>query len=112
AHALAPARLDVREARAALLAHTPARGGEALDELAAVLEEAPLRVEALRRATRLLAARGDAPGAARGLALLRALGAASALEREDAPAVLDLACASALPALEGPEEALREAMAR
>lgn len=111
AHALAPARLDVREARAALLAHLPERRSEALEDLAAVLDASPLRVEALRRAARLLAAGGDEPGAARGLALLRALGAASPLEMETAPSHMDLASVVALPLLDAPGEALREAVA-
>lgn len=111
AHALTPSRLDVREARAALLAHLPERSGEALEDLAAVLDALPLRVEAVRRATRVLAAAGDEPGAARGLALLRALGAASPLESESAPTRMDLACAVALPVLDAHGETLREAVA-
>lgn len=108
ARALAPARLDVREARAALLAHVPERAEEALAELAAVLEHAPLRADAIRRATRLLAERGDAAAAARGLALLHALGVASAHERAGAPSRIDLSCTAALPPLDETAEALRQ----
>lgn len=109
--ALAPARLDAREARAAVLAHLPGRCAEALAELALVLESAPLRTDAVRRAARLLAGRGDERGAARGLAILRALGVTSPLEHDTAPDRLDLACAAALPALDGAAEELRQAAA-
>jgi hypothetical protein len=65
----------------------------------------------VRRAVRVLAARGDEPGAARGLALLHALGVASPLERNTAPTHIDLACAVAMPDLDAPGEALRKAVA-
>jgi hypothetical protein len=65
----------------------------------------------VRRAVRVLAARGDEPGAARGLALLRALGVASPLERSTAPPHIDLACAVAMRGLDAPAEALRKAVA-
>ncbi len=108
--ALAPERLEVREARAALLAQVPGRRDEALAELAAVLDVAPLRSDAIRRATRIAQARGDEPSARRGAALLRALGTASPLERDTAPTRIDLACAAAMPALEATSEALRAAI--
>jgi hypothetical protein len=108
--ALAPARLDAREARATVLAHLPERSAEAIEELAAVLESAPLRADSVRRAARLLAARGDPRGAARGFAILRALGVTSALEHDAAPARLDLPCAGSLAPLDDAAETLREAV--
>ncbi len=112
AQSLAPDRLDVREARAALLGQIPGRDAEAWAELAAVLDVAPLRTDAIRRATRIAQARGDDPSARRGAALLRAFGAASPLERDTAPSRIDLACAAAMPALDATSEALRGAIAR
>jgi tetratricopeptide (TPR) repeat protein len=107
ARALAPERLDVREARAALLAQRPGREAEALSELAAVLDEDPLRVDAIRRATRIARGRGDEASARRGSALLRALGAASPIDRATEASRFDLACEATLLALAPAEESLR-----
>jgi Tfp pilus assembly protein PilF len=111
AQALAPERLDVREVRAALLGQLPERRHEALRELAAVLDAAPLRSDAIRRATRITRALGDEASARRGAALLRAFGVASPLERDTAPSRIDLACAAAMSPLDPASEALRKAIA-
>lgn len=111
ARALAPERLDVREARAALLAQLPGREGEALAELAKVLQEDPLRIDTIRRAGRIARQRGDEASARRGDALLHALGVASALERSSTPTRLDLACEAAMPALAPAGEGLRSLLA-
>ena len=109
ARELAPERAEIGEAYAALLALLPERHEQAFRELAGVLERDPTRVEALRRLVRLARASGDSEGAARGLALLRALGATSPREHDEAPAGFDLALAGD-PALSEPTgEALRRA---
>ena len=88
ARELAPERLEVREALGALLAQLPESRDEAKAELGAVLRADPLRTTALRRMARLHHACGATRDADRGMALLRALGASSATEREAAPETL------------------------
>jgi len=110
ARELAPARAEVREAYAALLAQVPERRREAITELGGLLSGDPLRAEALRRLARIADQGGDSRGAARGLALLRALGVASPPESEQAPAALDFAIAADDSLGDETSDALRRAL--
>jgi len=84
-----PRSRDARRALATLLLHRPEHWEEALGRVRELLEEAPEDAAFLRGALRVAEARGDAAGAARGLAILRALGAASPEETRRAPERLD-----------------------
>ncbi|MDJ0870081.1 MAG: hypothetical protein QNK03_28595, partial [Myxococcota bacterium] len=86
---LAPGREDVREVLAALLEHVPAHAGEARDEHRRLLAGEPTRTRSIRSLVRLARESSSARDARAGLAILRALGAASAEEREQAPARLE-----------------------
>ena len=109
ARELAPERLDVREALGGLLAQLPDSQADARTELCAVLRSEPLRTIALRRLAQLQRAGGAARDADRGMALLRALGAASPGERLAAPETLGFAIGGErLDA--GTDEAMREAI--
>jgi hypothetical protein len=111
ARSLAPDRLDVREAYAALLLHFPERAGEAQDELALVLGRSPARVDSIRRMVRVGELRGDERMASRGRAILAALGVLSPLEREGAPATLDFPVEPALAPADAASEQLRAVLA-
>lgn len=86
---LAPDDVAVREAWAGLLAHAPDTRNEARAELVRVLTADPVRPSAWRRLVTVLRDTDEALGAARGVALLVALGAATRAERETTPARLD-----------------------
>lgn len=93
ARALAPDRVELREALAAVWAQQPAMRDRAVAELIAVLAIEPVRPSAWRRLARLLRSAGRTREADLGMALLRALGAAAAAEREHAPERFALAIA-------------------
>jgi len=82
---------DARHALATLLLHRPEHWDEALVRLRELFEETPEDAGFLRGAVRIAEGRGDAAGAARGLAILRALGATSPEEARRAPERLELA---------------------
>ena len=97
---LAPERLEARASLAELLSHRPGDRDEALEQLRAVLAADPLHAGCLRAALRLARASSSPQRAAKGIALMRALGIASPYESgesADSPAVWA-----------GPEPALRE----
>jgi tetratricopeptide (TPR) repeat protein len=96
-----PRLREAHVALAALLVHRPDCFDEALARHRELLVASPAEPGFLRGAVRLAESRGDERGAARGRAILRALGAASPSEREVAPARLDFRVAQA-PALENP----------
>ncbi len=85
---LDPERTELRAVLASLLSHRPERWREALDHLRAVLDRDPTHAAALRAALRVAASRPRPRGADDGLAILRALGIASASELAAAPAAL------------------------
>lgn len=87
--ALVPEQCDVREAYASALAQTPDGRGAARREFERVLEIDPVRPSAWRRLSGLLREEGRDRDADRGQALLRAIGATTASEREAAPERLD-----------------------
>lgn len=107
-----PRLREAHVALATLLVHRPDCFDEALVRHRELLAASPAEPGFLRGAVRLAEARGDERGAARGRAILRALGAASPSEREVAPSRLDFRAALE-PALENPvwERARRAACA-
>jgi len=109
ARALAPDRLDVREALGALLAQLPDSRDAAKEELCAVLRAESLSVTALRRLAQLLRACGREREAAGGMALLRALGATAPGERSAAPETLGFAISGERLAAAS-DEAMRDAI--
>src|SRR4030095_9576122 len=101
-------RVELREALASVWAQQPDGRARAEAELCAVLALDPVRPSAWRRLARSLRESGREREAQRGVALLRAIGAATTAERESAPARLD--CPIAAAQLEDPTgESLREA---
>ena len=82
---LAPERLEARAALAELLSHRPGDRQEALEHVRAVLAAEPTHAGSLRVALRLARGQGDAERVARGVALQRALGIATAYDREADP---------------------------
>jgi len=90
--AVQPQQREAREALAELLTFRPARWEEARSRHRELLDAQPTRLASLRGLIRIAEgglARGRAP-LENGLAILRALGAASPTEREAAPATLSL----------------------
>jgi tetratricopeptide (TPR) repeat protein len=77
---------EAREALAELLVHRPSDWDEALVRHRELLERDPTRLPSLRAVLRIAQGRHSDVGTAGGLALLRALGAATAEERPGAPA--------------------------
>lgn len=90
-----PHAREAHEALAELLTHVPARWDEARRRHRELLELAPTRVASIRALARIAQGRPAEEAAANGLALLRALGAASAEERDLAPERLRLGVAGA-----------------
>jgi len=90
-----PHAREAHEALAELLTHVPARWDEARRRHRELLEIAPTRVSSIRALGRIARGRGAEDVAANGLAVLRALGAASAEERDLAPERLRLSVAGA-----------------
>jgi tetratricopeptide (TPR) repeat protein len=77
---------EATEALADLLAHVPASWDEAVDRHRALLEADPTRAASLRALIRIGGGRGAEGAIAFGYGILRALGAATAEERREAPA--------------------------
>jgi tetratricopeptide (TPR) repeat protein len=93
---LAPAPLAPRAALAELLSHRADDRAEALIHLQDLLDADPTDVSALRVALRLARNNPAGAGVAVGIEVLRALGLASAYEREEALTLPDLALPSSL----------------
>jgi len=77
---------DARIALAELLAHREEFWNEAIERHRELLQEEPVRLASIRALLRISHGRGSEAGAAAGLAVLRALGAATPEERIKAPA--------------------------
>lgn len=90
-----PHAREAHEALAELLTHVPARWDEACRRHRELLELAPTRVASIRALARIAQGRQDEEAASNGFALLRALGVASAEERDAAPARLRLSVGGA-----------------
>jgi hypothetical protein len=88
---------EVREALAGLLAHRPERGSDAVRQHASLLSEDPTRTGSLRALARLAGAL-DPEKRRDGLAILCALGVATASERGEAPERLRQSAAETSPA--------------
>jgi tetratricopeptide (TPR) repeat protein len=84
----APEATELRAALASLLSHRPEHWREALTHQRAVLEREPTHAATLRAALRVAASRGRARSVEDGIAILRALGIATASELPAAPATL------------------------
>jgi tetratricopeptide (TPR) repeat protein len=93
AAALQPNNRECAEALADLLLHRPRHWDEAIERHRDLLASDPARLASLRGLLRIARGRGNAAAAAAGLALLRALGAATAEESREAPARIALALA-------------------
>jgi tetratricopeptide (TPR) repeat protein len=91
---LEPARLELRNTLARLLSQRPGDWREALEHHRSLLESDPLHNGSLRAALRIAQERKGPEAAKDGLALLRALGIASADECERAPQRLTVKIAS------------------
>lgn len=102
---IAPDHPRAREPLASLLSVMPERWQQAVTQHVALLHEEPTRATSIRALVRIARARHDDDGARFGLALLRAIGAASPSERSDAPPCLPALIAPD-PALEDPNEEL------
>jgi tetratricopeptide (TPR) repeat protein len=77
---------DARIALAELLAHREEFWKEAIERHGELLREEPVRLASIRAVLRISQGRGSEAGVAAGLAVLRALGAATPEERIQAPA--------------------------
>jgi len=82
-----PELRDARIALAELLAHRPECWNEAIEQHRDLLQEKPVRLGSIRALLRISHGRGSDVGVATGLAILRALGAATPEERIEAPAL-------------------------
>jgi len=91
---LEPERTATRTALAQLLSQRPGDWPEALRHHRAALEADPTLAASLRAVLRIAEGSGRQEAAAQGRAILRALGAASVAEPEDAPAALARSLAS------------------
>jgi len=89
-----PEPRDARIALAELLAHRPECWNEAIEQHRDLLREEPVRLGSIRALLRISHGRGSELGVATGLAVLRALGAATPEERIEAPALPPLSRAS------------------
>lgn len=108
--ALAPELGEAEEALAGLLTHRPDAWDEAVERHVQLLAVEPARVASIRDLVRIARGRKASDAEPGGLAILRALGAASPEERSAAPARLPFRVASA-PALSDPVfEAVRRAV--
>jgi tetratricopeptide (TPR) repeat protein len=87
---LAPGLVTARESLADLLVHLPERQADAIVRHHELLDQNPLRVASIRALIAIARERGDLSATNDGLALLRALGAASPDERSGAPRRLTL----------------------
>jgi tetratricopeptide (TPR) repeat protein len=81
-----PELRDARIALAELLVHRPESWKEAIEQHRDLLREEPVRLASIRALLRISHGRGSELGVAAGLAILRALGAATPEERIEAPA--------------------------
>jgi tetratricopeptide (TPR) repeat protein len=81
-----PELRDSRIALAELLAHRPECWNEAIEQHRDLLREEPVRIGSIRALLRISHGRGSDLGVATGLAVLRALGAATPEERIQSPA--------------------------
>jgi tetratricopeptide (TPR) repeat protein len=93
AAALQPDNRECGEALADLLLHRPRHWDEAIARHRDLLAADPARLASLRGLLRVARGRGNAAAASAGLALLRALGAATAEEAREAPARLPVSIA-------------------
>jgi len=91
---LDPERLELRTALAQLLSQRPGDWREALEHHGSLLEDDPVDTGSLRAALRIAQERKGAEAASDGLALLRALGSATADECARAPQRLSVKLAS------------------
>jgi hypothetical protein len=89
-----PELRDARIALAELLAHRPECWNEAIEQHRDLLREDPVRLGSIRALLRISHGRGSELGVATGLAVLRALGAATPEERIEAPALPPLSAAN------------------
>jgi hypothetical protein len=85
---LDPTTTELRPALASLLSYRPDRWREALEQQGAILERDPTHLPTLRAALRVAGARHRPRAVDDGLAILRALGVASASELAAAPTAL------------------------
>jgi tetratricopeptide (TPR) repeat protein len=81
-----PELRDARIALAELLVHRPEYWNEATEQHRGLLQDDPTRLASIRALLRISHGRGSEVGVATGLAILRALGAATPEERIEAPA--------------------------
>jgi tetratricopeptide (TPR) repeat protein len=81
-----PELRDARIALAELLVHRPEYWNEATEQHRGLLQDDPTRLASIRALLRISHGRGSEEGVATGLAILRALGAATPEERIEAPA--------------------------
>jgi tetratricopeptide (TPR) repeat protein len=81
-----PELRDARIALAELLVHRPECWNEAIEQHWDLLRDEPTRLSSIRALLRISQGRGSEVGTATGLAILRALGAATPEERIEAPA--------------------------
>lgn len=105
--AIDPDCADALEPMARLLEHVPERETEAVDLHARLLALDPVRAGSIRALGRIAGRRGNETGREGGLALLRALGAASPAEAADAPRGIPLRLADTPALSDDAAEAMR-----
>jgi tetratricopeptide (TPR) repeat protein len=102
---IAPDHPKARGPLASLLAVMPERWEQAIAQHSALLQDDPTQATSLRGLLKIVSGRGDTEAAGPGLAVLRAMGAASPSERDEAPGCLPTAVV-VTPALADPAEEL------